>query len=66
MKTGRVKFFNQKNKFGFIEDLKDKSTYYVHIKDLSEMVNEGDEVEFEAIESKRGLQAIKVKKIKLP
>jgi CspA family cold shock protein len=65
MRTGTVKFFNQKNKFGFIIDDETKKEHYVHVKDLIEEIKEGDRVEYELEPAKRGDVCIKVKKIAL-
>lgn len=62
MKKGKVKFFNAAKKFGFITCPEDGKDYYVHAKDLSGAVQEGDEVSFELQEMKRGPQAVNVKK----
>ena len=62
MKKGKVKFFNEAKKFGFITCSEDGKEYYVHVKDLLEPIKEGDEVTFELILSKRGEQAVRVKK----
>jgi len=62
MREGKVKFFNIKNKFGFITDSKTGQEYYVHIKDIYSPVQEGDAVIFETSNSKRGEVAINVKK----
>jgi len=63
MHTGTVKFFNAKNKFGFIVDEETKKEYYVHIKDVSGEIAQGDKVSFELVESAKGPQCAKVKKI---
>jgi CspA family cold shock protein len=63
MRTGTVKFFNQKNKFGFIIDDETKKEYYVHAKELTEEIKEGDRVEFELKPAKRGDECTRVKKI---
>ena len=63
MKKGIVKFFNEQTKFGFITCHEDGKEYYVHIKDLLTPIKTGDEVNFELAPSKRGKQAVKVKKI---
>ena len=65
MKRGRVIFFDEKNKFGFIKSNDSDLQYYVHAKNLEETIMQGNEVEFEVAESKRGLKAIKVKKTKM-
>ncbi len=63
MKTGTVKFFNVKNKFGFVVDDETKKEYYVHIKDVTGEINEGDRVSFELAEAAKGPQCANVKKI---
>jgi cold shock protein len=63
MRTGTVKFFNHKNKFGFIIDDETKKEYYVHVKEVTGEINEGDRVEFELKPAKRGDECAKVKKI---
>jgi len=65
MKTGKVKWFNTQKGFGFIitEEGKD---LFVHFKDVLGGVNaikDNDEVEYEVEEGRKGLQAVKVKKI---
>jgi cold shock protein len=62
MKRGTVKFFNEVKKFGFIACPDDGKEYYVHIKDISEPLKEGDTVTFDLQEMKRGPQAVNVKK----
>lgn len=64
MHTGIVKFFNHKNKFGFIIDDETKKEYYVHVKDVvGEAINEKDRVSFELQDAPRGPQCAQVKKI---
>ncbi len=63
MKKGVVKFFNEQKKFGFISCAEDEKEYYVHIKDLLDPIKDGDAVTFELASSKRGEQAVKVKKV---
>ena len=65
MSTGKVKWFNSQKGFGFIvyEGNKD---IFVHFRDVQggiESLRENDEVEFEVAEGKKGLQAVKVKKV---
>ncbi|HEY4797968.1 MAG TPA: cold shock domain-containing protein [Bacteroidia bacterium] len=62
MKKGKVKFFNEQKKFGFITNSEDGKEYYVHAKDLLSPIKTGDEVSFELAPSKRGDQAVKVNK----
>lgn len=63
MRTGIVKFFNHKNKFGFVVDDETKKEYYVHIKDVTGEIAQGDKVSFELQEAAKGPQCAKVKKI---
>lgn len=62
MRSGKIKFFNAKNKFGFITEDGTGQEYYVHVKELSEPVGEGDEVTFEVVNRKKGPVATQVKK----
>ena len=63
MKKGTVKFFNESKGFGFIVDEDSKKEYFVHISGLIDEIKEGDEVEFELKEGKKGLNAVNVKVI---
>ncbi|MDH4266805.1 MAG: cold-shock protein [Deltaproteobacteria bacterium] len=65
MSRGRVKWFNEQKGFGFIshdggDDL------FVHFSSIKQdgfkVLREGDEVEFEIAQGKKGLQAIDVVK----
>lgn len=64
MKKGTVKFFNESKGFGFITDEESKKEYLVHVSGLIDNVSEGDVVEFELKEGKKGLNAVSVKVIK--
>lgn len=61
MKKGTVKFFNDTKGFGFIVDEESKSEYFVHVSGLINEIKEGDEVEFELQEGRKGLNAVNVK-----
>ncbi len=63
MKNGTVKFFNESKGFGFIIEDGSKQEYFVHISGLIDEINEGDAVEFELKEGKKGLNAVNVKVI---
>ena len=61
MQNGTVKFFNESKGFGFIVDEDSKTEYFVHVSGLVDKINEGDAVEFELTEGKKGLNAVNVK-----
>ncbi|WP_274475801.1 cold-shock protein [Mangrovimonas aestuarii] len=63
MKNGTVKFFNETKGFGFIVEDNSTSEYFVHISGLVDRISQGDAVEFELKEGKKGLNAINVKVI---
>ncbi len=57
---GTVKFFNSEKGFGFIKhDDSDKETF-VHVSGLNNDIKEGDKVEFELQNGKKGLNAVNV------
>ncbi len=63
MNTGKVKWFNTEKGYGFII-YNGAKEIFVHFKDVIggiEAIKEGDDVEFEVAEGKKGPQAIKVK-----
>lgn len=63
MQTGVVKFFNESKGFGFIVDDESSRDIFVHVTGLNgAAIRENDRVEFEVVEGKKGLNAIKVKK----
>ena len=61
MNKGTVKFFNESKGFGFIVDDESKTEYFVHVTGLIDEINEGDVVEFELQEGRKGLNAVNVK-----
>ena len=63
MNKGTVKFFNESKGFGFIVDEESKTEYFVHVTGLIDEVNEGDVVEFELQEGRKGLDAVNVKTV---
>ena len=60
MNKGTVKFFNESKGFGFIVDESDNKEYFVHVTGLVNEIREGDNVEFELQEGKKGLNAVNV------
>lgn len=63
--TGKVKFFNTIRGYGFLIDAKDvEREYFFHITGLVDgTVRKDDTVEFELQTTKRGVKAVKIKKI---
>ena len=62
VKTGRVKFYNVPKGFGFISDNETNDEYFVHATGILDNVklNEEDEVSYELVEGKKGLNAVEV------
>ncbi len=61
MNKGTVKFFNESKGFGFIVEEGTNTEYFVHVSGLIDDIREGNEVEFELTEGKKGLNAVNVK-----
>ncbi len=59
MSKGTVKFFNELKGFGFITPENGNRDVFVHVSALSSMksLNEGDVVEFDIVDGKKGQQA---------
>ena len=63
MAQGTVKFFNDSKGYGFITEEDTGKEHFVHISGLIDEVKEGDTVEFELTEGRKGMNAVKVKVI---
>lgn len=63
MSKGTVKFFNESKGFGFISEEGSNKEHFVHISGLIDQIREGDTVEFDLQEGKKGLNAVNVKVI---
>ena len=61
--TGTVKWFDNKKGFGFITEEGSNDEHFVHISGLVDEIREGDQVEFELTQGKKGLNAVDVKVI---
>jgi len=60
MKEGIVKFFNGEKGFGFITPNDGGKDIFVHVSGVKEDISEGDKVQYEEEEGKKGLNAVKV------
>lgn len=60
MHSGTVKFFNDEKGFGFIKDAQSNTEYFVHKTGLVDEISDGDEVQFELKEGRKGLNAVNV------
>lgn len=64
MPTGTVKFFNEAKGFGFIVDDESNKDIFVHVTGLGGLtIKEKDQVEYEIVDGKKGLNAVNVKKM---
>ena len=63
MNKGTVKFFNESKGFGFITEEGSGKEHFVHHSGLIDEIREGDAVEFDLREGKKGLNAVNVKVI---
>ena len=63
MSKGTVKFFNDSKGFGFITEEDSNKEHFVHVSGLIDEIREGDNVEFDLQEGKKGLNAVNVKVI---
>ena len=62
-KNGRVDFFDDSKGFGFIKETGTQEKYFVHVNGLLETVKEGDMVAFELEQGRKGINAVRVKKV---
>lgn len=63
MNKGTVKFFNETKGFGFIKEESSEKDHFVHVSGLVDEIREGDLVEFELEEGRRGVNAVNVRVI---
>mgnify|MGYP001421710338 CR=1 FL=1 len=63
MNKGTVKFFNETKGFGFIKENDSDNEHFVHVSGLIDEIKEGDEVEFELKEGRKGMNAVNVKTV---
>lgn len=60
IRKGKVKFFNTEKGYGFITDLANQESVFVHIKNLSTELQQGDKVTFEIEMGHKGPNAVNV------
>jgi len=60
MSKGTVKFFNDSKGYGSITEDGSNTDHFVHISGLIDEIREGDVVEFELQQGKKGLNAVNV------
>ena len=61
MNKGTVKFFDDTKGFGFVTDEETQKEYFVHASGLIDEIREGDTVEYDLQEGRKGLNAVNVK-----
>ncbi|MBL4708903.1 MAG: cold shock domain-containing protein [Flavobacteriales bacterium] len=61
MSKGTVKFFNETKGFGFIKEDESENEHFVHVTGLIDEIREGDAVDFDLKEGKKGMNAVNVK-----
>ncbi len=62
MTTGKIKFFNQSKGYGFIVPNDGNQEIFVHATGLVDQVRENDDVTFELVQGKKGLNAVNVRR----
>lgn len=60
---GKVTFFNNEKGYGFIKDKNSQESYFVHMNNCAEPIDEGDKVRFELEPGQKGMAAVRVKKL---
>lgn len=60
IRKGKITFYNTDKGFGFIRDLASQESIFFHVNNLTEPVNENDNVTFEVEMGQRGAQAVNI------
>ena len=63
MSKGTVKFFNDTKGFGFINEEGVDKEHFVRVTGLIDEIREGDQVEFDLEQGKKGLNAVNLRVI---
>jgi cold shock CspA family protein len=63
-RSGKVKFFDNRKGYGFIEDEESGESIFVHVNDLKQPINENDRVMFKTARGFKGLNAVEVEVVK--
>ncbi len=61
MNRGKIKFFNASKGYGFVKDDDTGKEYFVHVSGLIDKVKDEDEVTFEVVEGRKGLNAVDIR-----
>ncbi|MDR3653041.1 MAG: cold shock domain-containing protein [Paludibacter sp.] len=62
-RNGRVDFFDDSKGFGFIKETGTQEKYFVHVNGCLQEIKEGDMVAFELEQGRKGINAVRVKKV---
>jgi len=60
--NGKLIHFNSSKGYGFIKDLDTQESLFVHMSEISGVINENDKVTFEKAKGQKGWNAVKVRK----
>ncbi|MBD2753708.1 cold-shock protein [Spirosoma validum] len=63
IRQGAVTFFNTSKGYGFIRDLQNQQSVFVHMNGLIDAIQENDKVTFEIEMTPKGANAVQVKKL---
>jgi len=64
VRKGTVSFFNDSKGYGFIKDMENQNSIFVHLNGLVDSIRENDKVTFEIEMGQKGPNAVNVKLVK--